>query len=97
MKKQNRNFCTTPTGHPCRKVFAENIGELIGLIKKDHFYIEPSQGEWATALAAISPGSAERAHAHAQTSGDDALRLPVSKSLDRSAPKGRTQRTDYNT
>ena len=85
-------------GTPAAKVFEENLGELIGLIEKGHFYIEPSQGEWGYCTRCDFARICRKEHMPTRKRAEnDALRLRVSKKLERSAPKEETKKTALRT
>jgi hypothetical protein len=77
---------------PSAPVFIENIKELIGVIEKEIFYIEPSTGEWGYCARCDFARICRKEHMPTRIRAErDPLRQRVSEKLSRTAPTGESK------
>jgi len=73
---------------PSAMIFAENIKELIGVIEKEKFYIEPDAGDWGYCSRCDFARICRKEHMPTRLRAErDPLRQRVREKLDRTAPK----------
>jgi len=81
---------------PSASLFIDNIKELIGLIEKERFYIEPSTGEWGYCTRCNFATICRKEHMPSRIRAErDPIRQQVVEKMSRTAPAAeKKQRSD---
>jgi len=83
-KSLSADFWTSPSA----PVFIENLKELIGVIEKEKFYIEPSTGEWGYCARCDYARICRKEHMPTRIRAErDPIRQRIKEKLGRTAPK----------